>query len=287
MKKLYTLLSLVLLMSCTLIPTPMAKLIPSTFDATPLGETGTYEGYETSLGTTEAHLLNAPRIKPINGKIVMVSIGASVQNQISERFEQRVPELTSTKFKFVNLAQPAKDINDWLTDPNVWTIANNRLEDANVLNTEVQVIWLQDDILNDDIPSFPATSLMVKDSLISLINKIKLEFPKVKHIFISGRPYTGFSEDIKHDEPKGYYNGFAAKWLVEDQIAGLLPPKPWICDAIYMWTNGVEPRLDGFFILPGDYNTDGVHLSGQGKTKFGDYLFEQLTTNQVSSKYVY
>lgn len=254
---------------------------------TPLNESGTYEGYELGLGATTAHNLQAPKIKSINGKVVMVSIGASVQNQISEIIDTRKTELTNTKFRFVNLAQPSKDINDWLTSNSIWNTVDSRLASAGILASEVQVVWLQDDILNDLAATFPESPITVKDSLYSLIQVLKVEFPKVKQIFVTGRPYSGFTEDIKHDEPKGYYNGWACRWLVEDQIRGITPAKPWLTDVPYIWTDGTTPRLDGFYIIASDYNADGVHLSSTGKTKFGNYMFDQFKLNPVSSKYFY
>ena len=284
MKKITFALILTALLSCTLVPTNLK--LPY-YEATPLNEPGNFNGYSLGLGVTEAHNLNAPKIRAINNKVVMVSVGASVQNQISERLEVRFTELTNPKFQFVNLCQPAKDINDWLTSPEVWTEANNRLADAEVLKEEVQIIWLQDDIISEDTAYFPEWPLMVKDSMISLVGKLRAEFPKLKQIFISGRPYTGYTADFKHTEPKGYYNGWTCRFLVEDQIAGVIPSKPWISDAIYMWTNGSNMRLDGFQVSQSDFKPDGLHLTLSGKNKFGDYLFEELKSNPVSSKYIY
>lgn len=284
MRKLIAFTCVLLLISCTLIP---AKLAAPYYSAIPLNEVGTYEGYSLGLGNTAAHNLEAPKIKPINNKVVMVSVGASVQNQISERFEQRVPELTNTQFKFVNLCQPSKDLNDWTNNPSIWTEVNNRLSAVSILKEEVQIVWLQDDLINSDIAYFPDWSYRVADSMESLIVKLRTEFPKLKHIFLSARPYTGFSTDFKHAEPKGYYNGWSCRFVVEDQLNGLFPVRPWISDDIYFWSNGTTPRADGFQVLQSDFKPDGLHLSSAGKNKLGDYLFEELKTNTVSSKYIY
>lgn len=258
------------------------------YTGTPLIEaTGTFEGYPIKLGTTPGHLAQAPKLKLAGGKIVMVSVGASVQNQISERIEARIGELTNPKFKFVNLCQPAKDINDWLDDPSIWTEVSSRMSAAGVSYSQVQSLWLGNDLLNTDAATFPSTPVAVKDALIELINVLKAEFPKLKHIFLAARPYSDWSDDIKHMEPKGYYNGWSCRWVVEDQIAGLIPFNPWICDVLYGWTDGTTMRSDGLQMLESDYNADGIHLSGAGKIKLGDWTFEKLKTNSVSSKYFY
>lgn len=253
---------------------------------TPLNETGTYEGYSLGLGTTEAHLAAAPAVKNKN-TIAFAVVGASVQNQIAERLQTRIVELTNPKLKFINLAQPSKDIDDWISSSTVWDTVNSRMVAAGIAYSEIQAIWLQDDLINMEATTFPATPIAVKDAYISLIEKLKSKFPKLKHIFLSARPYSGFTTDIKHDEPKGYYNGWACKWVVEAQIAGTIPAIPWVCDSIYMWTDGTTPREDGFSIVEANYNPDGIHLSNSGKTKFGDYLFDELKAHPVADNYFF
>lgn len=284
MKKITTLLFAVLLVSCTLISTKLAMLY---YSATPINEGGIYEGYPLGLGTTPAHRLNAPRIRPINNKVIMVSIGASLPNQVSERFEERTAELTNPYFNFVNLCQPAKDVNDWINDPAIWTEVDNRLNTAGVLYNEVQIAWLQTDLLVTDTATFPDWPIRVQDSIEVLILKLNTKFPKLKQLYVSGRFYTGWSVDIKHTEPKGYYNGFSLKWLVENQIATGYPVKPWICDDIYFWTDQEMVRADGFQVLQSDFKTDGIHFTSTGKQKYGDSLFNEFLYHPVASKYFY
>lgn len=276
MKKLILLL---LLCSCALIPyinTPA-----------PLSDAvGDYNGEQIKLGTTQAHLDSAPVIIPIRQKIVMVSIGASVQNQVSERLIVRQAELTNPQFKFVNLAQPAKDIDDWLTQ-DMWDVADARMLAAGLKNKHVQIVWLQEDALSITDTTFSGRIPLLKDKFLILIDTIKVHYPNVKQIFLSGRQYTGWTSDPKHTEPIGYYNGWTLKELVEDQINGLYPSIPWLCDLPYFWTYGSTPRLDGFQVYQSDFNIDGVHLSGAGKIKYGDWLHQFLLTNQVSSQYYY
>lgn len=236
------------------------------------------------LGTTRAHLKKAPRIKTINGKTVMVSIGASVQNQISERLEERIPELASSVFQFVNLAQPAKGIEDWLNTDEVWAEVTSRLLSAEVLDTEVQIVWFQNDTVSNDSTVYPDRPLAVKQDMLDLIDRIKGRFTNVKHIFLNARPYS-WSIEVNHAEPKAYLNGYACKWIVEDQINGLIPIKPWICDEGYMWTDADNVRSDGFQALSTDFQFEDVHLNNAGKTKFGDWFFNFLKNHVVSKRY--
>lgn len=236
------------------------------------------------LGTTRSHLKKAPRIKTINGKILMASIGASVQNQISEKLEERIPELTSTVFEFINLCQPAKGIEDWLTVTAVWDEVNERMANAGHLDTEVQIVWLQNDTVTNDSTVYPDRPLAIKDDMIDLINMIKGRFTNVKHIFLNARPYS-YAVEVNHAEPKAWLNGWACKWVVEDQIAGLLPIKPWICDLGYMWTNGDVERSDGLHMLITDFQTDDVHLTNAGKVKLGNWWYDFLRLNMPSKRY--
>lgn len=236
------------------------------------------------LGTTAAHISKAPKIKTIAGKIVMVSIGASVQNQISERMVDRITELTSTTFKFVNLCQPAKGNEDWLYDPTVLAEADTRLANAGHTDLQVQVIWLQNDTVSNASTVYPDRPLAIKADFISLINLLKSKYINVKHIFLNARPYS-YAIEVNHAEPKAYLNGYACKWVVEDQIAGLLPIKPWICDLGYLWTDDGVLRSDGFQALETDFKPNDVHLSNAGKTKFGDWMHDFFRTNKISKRY--
>ncbi len=47
------------------------------------------------LGTTTEHLFDAPSISPIGSKIIMASVGASLQSQVSERLSVRCQELSN------------------------------------------------------------------------------------------------------------------------------------------------------------------------------------------------
>jgi hypothetical protein len=236
------------------------------------------------LGTTTAHLKKAPRIKTINGKIAMVTIGASVQKQIAEKFDLRLPELTSTTFVHANLGQPAKGLEDWLTVPDVWAAALSTLSSSGILQTEVQIVWLQNDTVSNDSVIYPDRPLAVKEDMLDMIDSIKGKFINVKHIYLNGRPYS-YSIEVNHAEPKAWLNGLACKWVVEDQIAGRIPIKPWICDLGYMWTNGDVERSDGLHMLITDFQTDDVHLTNAGKVKLGNWWYDFLRLNMPSKRY--
>ena len=214
----------------------------------------------------------------------MVSIGASVQNQISERMEERIPELNSSVFQFVNLAQPSKGFEDWIGVSAVWNEASSRLATAGVLDTEVQIVWLQNDTVSNASTAYPERPLAIKDDILTLIDIIKGRFTNLKHIFLNARPYS-WSIEENHAEPKGYLNGYACKWIVEDQIAGRIPALPWICDDGYLWTDADNIRSDGFQALSTDFQSEDVHLNSAGKTKFGNWLFDFFKNHIVSKRY--
>ena len=91
-------------------------------------------------------------------------------------------------------------------------------------------------------------------------------------------PDTGAK--AKHGEPRPYHNGWAVKWLIEDQAAGradlrfegedaVAPLAAW---ATYFWTDGDTPRPDGYRWTRDDVVADGVHLSESARVRVAGEL---------------
>ncbi|MBC8173294.1 MAG: hypothetical protein H7X71_05240 [Chitinophagales bacterium] len=258
--------------------------ITDTFSATPLTEDGNYKGLTTVLGTTNEHASNAPVIIPINGKIGFVVLGASNSKYEGDVLIQKVNAREVHEDLVVrNCATSSKDINDWIDPDNAcWYNALNLLGDLQP--EEVQIVWFQTDDLMTTSTLFPDEPLALKEKIIEAVDLMKETFPNLKQVYGSGRSYTGYAEALQHQEPKGYYTGWSWKWVVEDQIHGILPlDMPWISDEIYLWTDEEQIRSDGFQMLEEDYMTGGVHLTERGNEKVADYIIERLQTMESSS----
>ncbi len=211
-----------------------------------------------------------------NGEIVLAGIGASVCRQIFnvlEREGAQTPGLNPAVV-FVNCALGGQDVNK-IADPagRYWQEAVKTLAARGVSPAQVQVVWYQSDELRDSRDDFPGRPQRLKDSFTGQMRLLKQHFPNVRLCYHSARHTTSFMPNdegkIKHAEPRPYHVGWAVKWLIEDQSAGkdnlrfegddaVAPLVAW---ATYFWTDGDQPRHDGYHWTHTDNVKDGVHLT--------------------------
>lgn len=254
------------------------------FSALPLVESGTYMGYETGLGISDEHRADAPILKPIGGKIGMVIIGASNSLGEGEEIVKQIPHISgiNPQLEIRVCAVPSKDVNDWLDkDNSCWARAMDSL--GNLDADQVQVLWFKTDDLKDKSSIFPDSPELLEEKLIKVLKVFKEKFPNLKQVYGSGRSYTGFAFNSNSPEPSGYYTGWAWKWLVEKQTAGLIDNKlPWVSDEIYLWTDGDHLRVDGYQVLKSDFVSGEVHFTSSGYEKVAEYVLEKFSTMSTS-----
>lgn len=242
------------------------------------------------LGITQAHCNVAPKISPMNGKIVFVSVGASSSATESTMLEQIINqgktlgEVDSTII-FKNLAIAARDINDWMdvstsTYANTWQQVNSNLQKAGLQLSDVQIIWLKEDDLKDPGADDGRVERLFW-KFVTLIQILKSKFTNLKRIYVSGRSCVLPQADSKHAEPKPYMTGLVAKMLVQEQIAGntelSMSIYPWISDILYLWTNQNEPRLaDGYNRTMDSWKNDGVHPNTIGDDQVATFIYNML-----------
>lgn len=242
------------------------------------------------LGITPEHCAVAPPITAIGGKIVMVSVGASSSATESVALEaivnmgKTLGEVNSQVI-FKNLAIAARDINDWVnttsaTYANTWSQVTSNLSSSGLNLNDVQIVWLKEDDLRDaGADDGRVNRLFWK--FVDLIHLLKVKFPNLKRIYVSGRSCVLPQADSKHAEPKPYITGLVAKMLVQEQIAGnpelSLDKYPWLSDILYLWTDGSTPRLaDGYTRTPDSWKGDGVHPSPIGDDQVATFVYNML-----------
>lgn len=206
------------------------------------------------------------------GKIVMLGIGGShayiVYNGIKNAW------LSDAGFGknlvFANAGTGGKDLPDIL-DPGAsyWQRIVKVLDSNRVKSSQVQVIFIiEDDFVNRDTTIQRAYA--IKDQYITLLTTIRSKYPNCKMILVADRGYAGYSTLSKYDEPKGYLNGWAVKFVVEDFINGTIPQMPFINWFEYYWANGEEPRWDGLTYLSSDFVApEFAHITTQKANELG------------------
>ncbi|MFP5225913.1 MAG: hypothetical protein ACLGH3_10255 [Actinomycetota bacterium] len=217
------------------------------------------------------------------GKIVLLSIGMSNSTQEFSTFKQRADAdpLKNPDLVIVDGAQGGRDALEW-ADQNstTWSTVNTRLTQAGVRPQQVQAVWLKQQIRRDDLGLFPTGAETLQDALREIVLIASSRYANLRVLYISSRSYGGYSTELRGRG--SYENGFAVKWLVEDQIdgdpgltyTGGDPPAPWIAWGPYLWADGLTPRGDGLVWACSDFNDDGIHPSLSGRQKVAELLLD-------------
>ena len=143
-----------------------------------------------------------------------------------------------------------------IQDPNAnfWTVVAQRLQQSGVTDQQVQAIWFKE---ADASPTsgWPAYAQTLRAEFETVMNVLRSKFPNARVCFVASRIYAGYATSLLNPEPYSYEQGFACKWLIEDQINGdaglnFVPARgpvvsPWIDWGTYNWADGLTPRSDG------------------------------------------
>lgn len=231
-----------------------------------------------------------------NGKIGLITIGASTVAMFSSAMSTLInatPDLNPA-IVFINGGVGAQDLNKiYDQQAKYWIEVESRVAAADLSNAQIQVAWLQEDDLRNQSAAFPGRPRMLVDEFTDLIQKLKIRYPNLQIIYLTARHTTDYmpaeSKD-KHKEPRAYLNGWAMKWLIEEQIngnkqlqyTGADAKAPLLMWGPYFWTQGSKTRADGYSFTPDLVNTDGVHPNEAGKIKVANDILSFWQTDPVS-----
>jgi hypothetical protein len=254
----------------------------------------TYQGEEGGLypggknTPPEAHLKEGLRlaksIVPIDGQIVLLTIGMSNTTQETQAFVQlaaRDPEV-NPKLTLVDGAQGGQ-VARITADPsaNFWKVVDQRLAQAGVTGKQVQAVWMKQANPQPN-QGWPAAAKLLQADLISTLHNLHDRFPNLKICYMSSRIYGGYATVPLNPEPYAYEGGFAVKWTIAQQIAGDPALKsdrsPWLAWGPYLWADGVKGGWKRE-----DLGPDGTHPSESGRMKVGQMLLDFLKTDPTAT----
>jgi PKD repeat protein len=293
--------------------------------------TGTYQGYEGGLylngsdtppAATQAYALSlAQQIvpldgsgnpDPVNGKIVMISVGMSNTNEeFSGQFSNSSTDLAflpqanadptkNPQLVIVNGAQGGMAAPNWAigtnnTDP--WATVDQRLASAGVTANQVEVAWVK---LADPFPlkndgAFPNDAQKLQGYLEIVARKLLTHYPHIKIAYYSSRTHAYTSDPTTiNPEPFAYESGFSVQGTIQDQINGLNnlnydPSKgtvvaPLVLWGPYLWATDT-PRSDGFTWLSTDLSGDLTHPSVNGVQKVAEELLAFFKTDPTAASW--
>ena len=242
----------------------------------------------------------AGMVDPVNGRIVLASIGMSNTTQEFQRFIQLAQgdPAVNPRLTIVDGAQGGQDAIAWST-PNsaTWTVLANRLSAAGVTAPQVQAIWLKQQISGDSLGAFPGGAMTLRDRLRDIVTIARSKYPNLRIAFLSSRTYGDYNGPVRG---KGAYeSAFAVKFLVREQITGdprlafgASGPAPWLAWGPYLWADGlgsdglpggVPGRSDGLEWACADFQSDGIHPSVSGRSKVAGMLLSFLKSDTAAT----
>lgn len=254
---------------------------------------GTYGGYRGGLYNAGRNtpgprylkqgLAAAKLVRPVAGKIVVLSIGMSNTTQEWSAFMQ-LANADARKSPTVTLVDGAQGGQDAEAVKNpaaaFWQVVEQRLRTAGGTVAQVQVVWLKEAIAGPR-EQFPADAKRLQVDLEAIHGILGSRFPNLHLIYVSSRTYAGYASTQLNPEPYAYQSGFAVKWLVLDRIAGKLRG-PWAGWGPYLWTNGTKGRVDGLTWDCSDTRDDGTHPSETGRRKVAQLLLNFFTSDPTA-----
>jgi len=230
-----------------------------------------------------------------NGRIVLISIGMS---NCTMEFQAFVPKANADphknpRVKVIDCALGGQSA-DRINKPTAayWDTVMTRLRGHGSSPLQAQVVWIKEADANPR-GGFPAATDTLLGNLGTVIRILEDKLPNVKLAYLTSRIYAGYATSTLNPEPYAYESGFAVKWLIDAQIAGVdslnwnadVGPveAPWLSWGPYVWADGLTPRSDGLTWACSEFATDGTHPSATGRDKVADSLltfFERDATTE-------
>lgn len=228
----------------------------------------------------------AAQVKPVDGRIVLLSVGMSNTSQEFEVF-RRLAAATpgiDPAVTIVNGAQGGQDAERiYRPDSPYWREIDRRLAAAGATAAQVQIVWLKQAIAGERRP-FPANAGVLRYRLRSIVAVLRERHPNLRLVYLSSRTYAGYATTTLNPEPHAYESGFAVKWAIQDRIEGRIDG-PWLGWGPYLWTNGTKGRSDGLVWTCADTAADGTHPSPSGQQKVGALLLRFFRTEPTAREW--
>ena len=254
-------------------------------------------------------LRRAAAMRPINGKIVMVSIGMSNTTQEFCAANNPAPceswsfvgqatrdaAVNHSTLLLVNGARGGQAASTWEqpSQSNYDYVRDRDLTPAGVTEAQVQVAWVK--VANPQptvsLPASSSDAYQLVSQMGNIVRALKVRYPNLRIVYLSSRIYAGYATSNLNPEPYAYESGFAVKWLIQSQInqmrTGTIDARagdldyntvaPWLAWGPYLWADGMNPRSDGLTWSVNDVEPgDRTHPSQSGEQKVGSMLLASL-----------
>jgi hypothetical protein len=231
------------------------------------------------------------------GRIGMISIGMSntAMEFLTFKANSFLDPDVNQKVILVNGAQPGQVSGDWV-DPDAppWEELDNRLVQAGLTPTQVQVVWLKQTQTGHG--PFPEKPRALQEDLKAIVQNLIERYPNTQLVYLSSRTRSYTYWNGLSPEPTAFETGFAVKWLIQAQIEGdpelnYNPEKgpvkaPFLSWGPYLWADGLNPRSDGMVWTPEDMVRDCTHPSEKGRQVVAQMLLEFFKADSTATWFI-
>jgi hypothetical protein len=227
----------------------------------------------------------AKRVRPIDGKIVLLSIGmfnASVEFAAFKRSADRDPQ-KNPSLVLVDGAQDGFDSRRARSQPVFWDNIDQRLSDADVTPEQVQAVWLKESVAGEQ-RRFPKDARGLQSDLRAILRIMRVRYPNVKLVYLSSRTYGGYAITGLNPEPAAYDSAYAVRGIIQERIRGKIKG-PLLLWGPYLWTDGMAGRHDGLVWNCNDVEEDGTHPSRSGIQKVVNMLTTFFKTDPTAKRW--
>ena len=225
------------------------------------------------------------QIHPINGKIVLLSIGMSNATAEFSAFKRSSDRDTQVNANLVVVdgAQEGFDATKIVNRPVYWDNVDDRLQAEGVSANQVQAVWLKEAIAGEQRP-FPKDMSALRSKLRQIIRTMRFRYPNLKIVYLSSRTYGGYAITGLNPEPAAYDSAYAVRGVIQDRMSGKLKG-PWVAWGPYLWTDGLAGRSDGLQWTCEDVEVDGTRPSKSGIQKVVTMLTTFFKTESTAKRW--
>ena len=233
---------------------------------------------------------------PVNGRIIVISIGMSNTGQEFGEFQKmaRNNPLINSKVFLINGGVGGRTAEFWV-DPNsdAWDELQRRLDHYEISAEMVQVAWIKLTLFQGG--DFPAKAVELEEHLELIVKDLKRRFPNLNLAFLSSRTRSYTYWRGLSPEPVAFETGFSVKWLIERQIEGnpdlnYDPGRgevkaPYLSWGPYLWVDGENERADGLVWTADDLYSDCTHPSEEGMRKVATLLTDFFMNDSLTASW--
>ncbi len=266
---------------------------------------GLYPGGSNQIPTAHrtAGQLAAAQVVPLDtqgqpdcddGRIVVLNLGMSVSRQVFSAWREDHSDADATRNPgviLVNAAANGQTTSDWArgtssTGVDLWEGARDRLAAVGASAPQVQIAYLY--MAGQRTEPFPLDAQLQALELGQVVRRLHGEFPNIRIAYVSS--FHTLQHKSAADDLAAFHDGFAVKWLIEDQINGAPdlnadPAQgpvvaPWLEWGPSFWSGDTTP---GDHIGEAADFTDGAHLSTQGRHKSADMLRDAFAASPTAT----